>query len=66
MNLDTLIYYYDDFSKLVDIVEHHAITLEQIVKIAELLGRLGDAGKLDIYRRILIDGAISANPEEFI
>ena len=42
---------------LMEISEKYPITMEQIVKIAELCGKIAWQGKLDIYMRILFDGA---------
>lgn len=42
---------------LKQIVDNYPITIEQIVKIAKLCGKIAQQGKLDIYIRILFDGA---------
>lgn len=42
---------------LKQIVDNYPISMEQIVKIAKLCGKIAQQGKLDIYIRILFDGA---------
>ena len=50
-------YFIDSVFPLVQIVNDYPITMEHIVKIAELCGKIALQGKLDIYIRILFDGA---------
>ena len=50
-------YFADSVFPLIQIVENYPISMEQIIKIAELCGKIAQQGKLDIYIRILFDGA---------
>ena len=50
-------YFADSVFPLIQIVEDYPISMEQIIKIAELCGKIAQQGKLDIYIRILFDGA---------
>ena len=53
------IYTVKQFEEILKLVTYHAITLEDIVKCSHQLAIIGDYGKLDIYKRILFDGAHS-------
>lgn len=50
-------YFADSVFPLIQIVENYPISMEQIVKIAELCGKIAQQGKLGVYIRILFDGA---------
>lgn len=50
-------YFIDSVFPLVQIIQDYPISMEQIVKIAELCGKIAQQGKLGVYIRILFDGA---------
>ena len=50
-------YYKEDFENLIYICEAFPITMEEIVKISTILGKLAFYGKLDVYKRVLYDAS---------
>lgn len=50
-------YFADSVSPLIQIVKDYPISMKQIVKIAELCGKIAQQGKLGVYIRVLFDGA---------
>ena len=52
-------YILSQLAEILRLVHHHVITLEDIVQCSRQLAIIGDYGKLDIYKRILFDGAHS-------
>lgn len=50
-------YFVNSVFPLVQIIHDYPISMEQIVAIAELCGKIAWQGKLGIYMRVLIDGA---------
>lgn len=50
-------YYKEDFENLIYICEAFPITMEEIVKISTVLGKLAFYGKLDVYKRVLYDAS---------
>lgn len=57
MTLQEFVILKSELDDIVEVVNKHAISLEQIAKISKLLGMIADQGKLDIYIRVLFDGA---------
>lgn len=57
LTFDDIMFYKKEFEDLIFICEAFPITMEQIVKAATLLGKIAFWGKLDLYTRILFDGA---------
>lgn len=59
MTLKEFCFYYNEFEALKQVVEEYPITMDQIVLCAKELAKIAEYGKLDIYYRILFDGAHS-------
>ena len=57
LTVEDVIYYKEDFENLIYICEAFPITMEKIVKISTLLGKLALYGKLDVYTRVLFDAS---------
>ena len=57
LTVEDVMYYKEDFENLIYICEAFPITMEEIVKISTLLGKIAFQGKLDVYKRVLFDAS---------
>ena len=57
LTFEDINYYKEDFENLIYICDAFPITMEEIVKISTILGKLAFYGKLDVYKRVLYDAS---------